>query len=100
MAVGEGESTGTVVIRCRDILPGRGAGIVDEVTVVDGVRMLIEEQPGFCSPRNLRLLQILPVLRETPISASACAIKTRAKAAKNRIHRKASISARKTGGTL
>ena len=42
-----------------DVQPGRGRGVVDEIAIVDRVRMLVQHQPGFGRSRHLGLFQKL-----------------------------------------
>jgi hypothetical protein len=104
MAIGKGETTGAVVIRGGQVLPGGGRRIVHEVTIVDRVGMFINHQPGSARARHLGLLEELFELGEPPISALMHAlgrgIGPRAEPAKNGIHGQAAVALAVAGGGL
>src|SRR5262249_53183730 len=97
MAVSKGKAAGAVMIASRDVLPGAGIGVVDEVPVVDRVGMLIDEQPGLGRSRNLGLFQVLSVLRKAPVHSADGRIRSDAKSSKNGIHGKTAIPLREAG---
>ena len=52
------------MIGSRNVLPGTSVIVIYEIAVIDGIRMLVEEQPGFSRFRDLRLLEPQLVLGE------------------------------------
>src|SRR3954467_10242433 len=100
MAIGKAKATGAIVVGSRNILPRGRAGIINKVAIVNGIGVLIEKQPGFGWPGNLRLLQVLAVLLKTPVHSTGGRINACAEAAENGIHREAAVAARKAGGAL
>ena len=56
------------MIGSRNVLPGSSCIVVYEIAVIDGIRMLVEEQPGFSRFRDLRLFEPQSILCEKIMS--------------------------------
>src|SRR5437016_13831382 len=100
MAVGESKTASAIVIGSRNILPVRRSWIIDEVAVIDRVRMFIKEQPRLGGSRHLRLDEILLVLREAPVHTMRRIIVGATEKAENRVHGKAAVTLRPSRGSL
>ena len=83
MPVRERESTGAVVIRGGNVLPGGGVRVIDEVSVVNRIRVFVDHQPGSRGPRHLGLLEVLLKLGKAPVEAVGRGIVARAEPAED-----------------
>src|SRR5947207_12389897 len=92
VAVSKRETTSPIMIRGRDVLPVVQCRVINEVGVINRVRLLIEHQPGLGGSGHVTLLKELAVF-QPPVLAAHSRISSRSALvpAKKRIHRQTAI---------
>jgi hypothetical protein len=88
------------VITGRDVLPIAGGWVVDEITVVNGIGVLIHKKPGLGRLGNAGLFEILNVLGKEIVEILRGSVSAAAESAENRVHRNAANTGAPTGGGL
>src|SRR5690349_6375776 len=92
MSIREREPSGAAVIGGGEILPGGGTWIVDEVAIVDGVRMFIHYHPRLGGAGHVGLFEKLLILVKPPIKTPRRGIVAGAESPEDRIHCQTAIS--------
>src|SRR5580765_8104407 len=63
MSVSKGKPACPIVVRSRNVLPVVLTDrVIDEITIVDGIGVFVEEQPGLRGPDHLALFEVLTIL--------------------------------------
>src|SRR2546422_5145886 len=88
------------MITGRDVLPVAGGRIVDEITIVDGIGVLVHKKPGLGRLGNPGLFEILNVLGKEIVEILRGWISAAAESAENQVHRNAANTGASTGGKL
>src|SRR3954470_12419246 len=97
MTIRKGKTPGTVVIRPRQIVPAQLLRLVQEITVVDAVRMLVKKYKNVCRFWYCRVFEELNVVRVVEVVST---LREAARITDHRIHRVASNSRRPSGFLL
>jgi hypothetical protein len=62
VAIGKRKRAGTIVVRGWRVTPSIPGGSINKVTVIDGIRVLIQRYPNLSRSRNITDLIELPEL--------------------------------------
>src|SRR5262249_11216021 len=89
-----------VMVASGDVLPTVSTWIAKQITIVDGIGMLVHEQQSFGRLGNAGLFEVLDVLRKGPVEASGGRIGATAESAEKRVHGDATYTGDPARGTL